>query len=368
MKPKTNRNMRRSFYLTRYAAAASLVIAPLFTMGSTHFEGAGGADKPNSHIFRSHDIGFPVKTFFAVFIDQDNTKWFLTEQGIVSFNGGKWTLHNNNKKLPAENLKDIAWETNSHGQEIWIASPKGATVATLPIDASTGATTYHTENTTILSNNVLQVAVGKSPLRWFGTDRGISAFRSDHWLTPGYDELYPETMFHDFPITSMATSITGDSLYVGTEGAGISRVYRDDVDGISGASTYSQWGPILLPSDKVYSIFIAPDGRQWFGTDQGVAMHAGNNTLEKWTVYNTDNGLVSNFVQAIAGDSKGNLWFGTKEGVSVFNGSAWTTYTKNNGLNSDNVQCIAVDKNNIVWLGTDDGVTSFSNGEFISYH
>jgi ligand-binding sensor domain-containing protein len=315
----------------------------------------------------ANDIGIPAKTFFAVFVDNNNNKWFLTELGIVSFTGEKWTLHNENNKVASKDVRDFAYEVNPDGQELWIASPLGATAARLPINAESDATSYHTENAAILSNNVVKVTVGNGPLRWFGTDKGVSAFINNKWLTPSYEEIYPGIIFQEYPITSMATNRNGDSLYVGTRGAGVARVFRNDVDGISGASVYAQWGPIIIPSDNICSIYIASDGTKWFGTDQGIASHSGNNTLENWNVFTTDDGLVNNFVQAITADNKGNLWFGTKGGISVYNGSAWTSYTVSDGLNSNNVLCLTVDKNGDVWIGTDDGVTCYNNGKFISY-
>jgi hypothetical protein len=320
-----------------------------------------------SVVNRSFDEGVTAKNFHSVTVDDENTIWFSTESGIVSFDGKKWTVHNKNRKVLSTNLKDLAFDFSSYGRELWIATPQGATVASLPVDARTGATTYHTENTTILSDNVLSVAVGKGSLRWFGTDKGVSAFRNKKWLTYSYQRKYPEGLFKDYPITALATSPDGDSLYVATEGAGVARVFRDKVDAISGASEYAQWGPIELPSDKVYSICITPDGTQWFGTDMGVARHIGYNTLEKWTVFNKENGLVDNFVQAIASDAKGNLWFGTKSGVSVYNGQVWKSYTTSDGLNSNNILCITTDKNGTVWLGTNNGVISYSKGSFSCY-
>jgi len=214
----------------------------------------------------------------------------------------------------------------------------------------------------------MKVTFGKGPLRWFGTDKGIAALSGNKWLTLSYDDTYPPGMFRDFPITSMATNPAGDSLYVATDGAGVARVYRNDVDGISGASVYAQWGPIIIPSDKVYSIYIAPDGTKWFGTDQGVATHKGNNTLENWTVFTTAEGLVNNFVQAITADKKGNLWFGTKGGgISVYDGAKWTSYTTSNGLNSDNILCLATDNDGAIWIGTDNGVNCFNGTGFVSY-
>jgi ligand-binding sensor domain-containing protein len=223
------------------------------------------------------------------------------------------------------------------------------------------------DNTAIMSNDVLQVAIGISPMRWFGTDRGISGFNNDLWLTPEYMELYYEELFLDFPITSMATNAGGDTLYVGTDGAGIARVFRNDVDGISGASPYAQWGPIILPSDKIYSVFIGSDNTQWFGTDQGLARHTGSNTLENWTVFTTGDGLLDNFVQAIAADNLGNIWIGTKKGASMFDGSIWWSITKEDGLSSDNVISIASDKNGVVWIGTDDGISSYNMGKLTNY-
>lgn len=313
------------------------------------------------------DLDIPVKIFKAALVDDNNNKWFLTEAGIVSFDGKKWTLHNKNSKVESIDIKGIAFEKNSYGQEIWLATPKGANVASLPIDAVSGATTYNDTNSAILSNNVIRVTVGKSPLRWFATDKGVSAFKSNKWLTPDYEEFYPEFIFQEFPVLSMASGLNGDTLYVGTNGAGIARVFSNDVDGISGASVFAQWGPMILPSDKIYSILIAPDGAKWFGTDMGVARHIGQNSLDNWTAFTTDAGLVNNFVQAIASDNKGNIWFGTKGGISVFNSSDWISYTENDGLNSNNVLCIVVDNNGIIWIGTDNGVSSFDEGKFINY-
>ena len=370
--------MSNTIYRRQYLVAASLLFAALIGLGAIPSHGTShqnknstdGLNQPKDTTGQNRiaiDTGVEIKNFLAVAVDSSNTKWFVTEQGIVSYNGEKWRLHNKNRKVTTQDLKGFAYEINPNGHELWIASPKGATVASLPIDGRTGATTYHTENTTILSNNVFQVAIGKSPMRWFGTDKGISAFKNDKWLTPAYDELYPADMFQEFRITSMATSADGDSLYVGTEGAGIARVFRNDVDAISGASVYAQWGPIILPSDKIYSTFIAADGTQWFGTDKGIARHTGSLTLKNWKVFTVKDGLADNFVQTIAADQTGKIWIGTKKGISVFDGTSWTSFTMDESHNSNNIRCIAVDKTGVIWFGTDNGVISYENGDFTGY-
>ena len=365
----------KTIYRCPYSAVGSLMFAALIGLGATRYNGVREPQAESAIITafnnilngNTNEIGISAKTFFAAVVDNNNNKWFLTELGIISFTGEKWTLHIENTKVAVKYLKDIAYEVNPEGTVFWIASANGVTSVSVPFEAGTNATAYNTDNAAILSNNVVKVAIGKGPLRWFGTDKGISALNNNKWLTTSYEEIYPEMIFQEYPITSMATNHNGDSLYVGTDGAGVARVFRNDVDAISGASVYAQWGPIILPSDKIYSIFITSDGAKWFGTDLGIAKHTGNNTLENWTVFTTDDGLVNNFVQAITADERGNLWFGTKGGISVFDGSKWTSYTKDNGLNSNNILCITIDRNGIVWIGTDDGVTCYNNGVFINY-
>ncbi len=316
---------------------------------------------------QSFGEGITAKKFYSSTIDEDNTVWFLSESGIVSFNGTKWVLHDKNRKITTTGMKGVVYDFSSYGHELWIATTQGATVASLPVDARSGATTYYLDNSKIVSENVLAVAVGKKELRWFGTDKGISVFKGRQWLKNGYARKYPEGIFQDFLITSMATSTNGDTLYVGTLGGGVLRLYRNDVDAVSGASEYSAWGPILMPSDSVYSVHISSDGNQWFGTNNGVAKHTGYNTLEGWTVLTSADGLANDFVQAISSDTKGNVYFGTKGGLSVFDGTKWTSYKTNDGLASNNILTISIDKKDIVWLGTDNGVTRFINGKITSY-
>lgn len=321
-----------------------------------------GSDQTYGVNSKSFNSGFTAKNFSSVVVDDKNVKWFLTDAGIASYNGKKWQLHNKNKKVPSKDLGDMAFDISSYGKELWLASPLGATVVTLPVNTRSGVTTYYKGNSKILSDTVVAVAVGKGALRWFGTNRGVSAFLNNKWLDYSYQKQYPESLFQDFPITAMATTTGGDSLYVATKGAGVARVFKDKVDAISGASEYAIWGPIEMPSDNVYSICITPDGTQWFGTDLGIARHIGDQTLENWTIFTTDDGLVDNFVQCITYDNEGSIWFGTKGGISVLKGEEWRSITTENGLMSNNIQCITIDKQGIIWCGTNTGVISINNG------
>lgn len=311
--------------------------------------------------------GIVAKKFYASAVDNNNVVWFLTETGIVSFNGSIWMLHNKNPKISGSDIKDLDYATSENKQELWLSGPNGATVVTLPFSAESEVNTYTPENSKIADKSILATAISKMGMKWFGTEKGISAFKGNNWLAGDYTDLYPEEIFQYFPLSSMATNLSGDTLYVGTLGGGLMRFYTDDIDAISGASQYAIWGPIIIPSDSVYSVYIAHDGTQWMGTNRGAAKHTGHSALEGWTIFNANNGLADDMVQAINSDTKGNFYFGTKNGLSVFDGTNFTTYKVENGLVSNNILTIAVDKNNAVWLGTDNGVTCIKNDELTSY-
>jgi len=316
---------------------------------------------------QSFGEGIVAKRFYSSTVDNNNVVWFLTESGIVNFNGSTWALQNKNPNINVKDIKDLDYATSENKNELWMAGSNGATVVNTPLNQESKATNYSPENSKILGADVKAIAVGKTGLRWFGTDKGVSAFENNKWLANDYSDRYPEDVFKYYPLTSMAATNSGDTLYVGTLGGGIFRYFKNDVDAVSGASEYAIWGPIIIPSDTVHCVYIAPNGLQWIGTNKGAAKHSGYNALEGWTVYDKKEGLADDMVQAINSDTKGKLYFGTKNGLSVLDGTKLTTYRVENGLGSNNILTIAIDKNNVVWLGTDNGVTCFKNGEFIRY-
>ena len=351
--------------------------------GEALVPGILSAPRINAVINRSFPEGFHARKFYAGVLDDNNGKYFLTDAGVVrgdifSINnrmnlslvsGGLLNANNEKHKASPGDLNHFVYELSDEGPKLWIATSEGAIAALVPEEKTVSdPVIYNSTNSGIPDNNVISVSLGRNRLRWFGTGKGISALKNDHWLTPAYQELYPESLFKYSPITALATSVNGDSLYVATEGAGVARVYRDQTDAISGASSYMQWGPIEIPSDTVYSLCITRDGTQWIGTSRGVARHKGSNTLENWTVFNTDNGLVNDQVQAIAADPYGDIiWLGTKGGISVFDGSGITSFTVKDGLISNNILFIMVDKNGLVYIGTDKGIMVYSDGQLVCY-
>ena len=160
-------------------------------------------------------------------------------------------------------------------------------------------TTYNTSNSGLAGNTVKVIVIDQSGNKWFGTDKGLSAFDGTNWVTYQKDEN-KQTLADD-NINDMAFEVTS-------------------------------YGPEL-----------------WIATENGVSVIAipSIDAVTKATPYRTDNtGLISNTVTTVAVDTlRHERWFGTPNGVSRFNSSDWRNFDRNSNpaLAWTNVTCIGVD-------------------------
>jgi ligand-binding sensor domain-containing protein/signal transduction histidine kinase len=88
----------------------------------------------------------------------------------------------------------------------------------------------------------------------------------------------------------------------------------------------------------------------------GLFLHAQQLPLRRYT---TADGLPSNAVYGIAGDSRGFLWFATAEGLSRFDGFSFTTHTAIAGLPRTAITQILIGRHDNYWLATADGLIRF---------
>lgn len=316
-------------------------------------------------------VSLPDSHVNAIFITEDGTKYFATNKGLASFDGNEWTVYYDNPKVTTEAINDLDFEVSPYGPEFWLATDKGVNVATIPIDATSGATTYTKANTQSLfpgqpgltGDSVFTVRVDNRNVRWYGTHEGLSAFRGNQWPVINMNNHYRPDFFKRYPVTSI--DFANDTVYIGTRGGGVARMITATADAISGASPYEiPWS--MIPSDNILAVFT--DGAtQWYGSDEGLAKHIGTEAKENWYLYYESDGLVNNYVQAINKDLSGKMWFGTRGGVSSYDGSAWKNFTETDGLVSNNVLCIAIDIDGSIWFGTDNGVSHFDGTDWKNY-
>lgn len=300
------------------------------------------------------------KVVRSIFIDSDGIKWFATEKGISSFDGNTWLNYNEKDGLPPSSMNDLAKGPSEGGYDLLVASEMGIILTQLISGILTAESSFTMENSILPNDTVLAIAPDSAGYIWMGTKKGLAGLKNNS------DWFIPEDETNGIPVTNIGSS-SGGWNYFATVGGGVAR-NKTSIDGVSSASSYVIPWAAGLPSDNVYALFVEPStGYQWFGTDEGAAYHTGTETKRNWATYTTSNGLVNNFVLAIAGDTEGNIWFGTKGGVSKLNNAIWTSYTETDGLANNTVYAIAVDADGSVWFGTADGVSLYSAGTWITY-
>jgi hypothetical protein len=124
-----------------------------------------------------------------------------------------------------------------------------------------------------------------------------------------------------------------------------------------GGGTYTKYTVEQgLASNWLNAVAVAPDGAVWFGSEGGGVSRFDGDT---WTTYTQADGLASNDVNAVAVAPDGAVWFSTDGGASRFDGKAWTTYTLADGLASDTVGSIAIAPDGAVWFATSGGVSRY---------
>ena len=88
------------------------------------------------------------------------------------------------------------------------------------------------------------------------------------------------------------------------------------------------------------------------------------------TVWEIEEGLPQNTVQAVLQTQKGYLWLGTEEGIVRFNGSSFEVFDRTNTPAfdaSNSVQTLFEDSQHTLWIGTKDGLISYRQGVFKRY-
>jgi ligand-binding sensor domain-containing protein len=171
-----------------------------------------------------------------------------------------------------------------------------------------------------------------------------------------YEQGFQWKMFPALkPVTSFA--VVNNSVWYATE-AGL---YSQDITRGVKPMEYSTIASV--PSAGVSVLAVDATNNIWIGTASGAVQKSNSG----FKLFNTENGLSDNTVNAILPLKNGKIWVGTNNGACVYQAGAWTTYSSAQGLAGDEVRACAVDKNGTVWLGTNKGISSFDGTTWTSH-
>lgn len=118
-----------------------------------------------------------------------------------------------------------------------------------------------------------------------------------------------------------------------------------------------------LPHNSIQALVQTHDGYLWIGTQNGLARFDG----VRCTVFDSKNvpQMRNPFISALCETPDGSLWIGTvNAGLIRRSGQDFKLYTSQDGLVDDSIRALFAGQDGSVWIGTTNGISRFKNEHF----
>ncbi|HLA39393.1 MAG TPA: two-component regulator propeller domain-containing protein, partial [Candidatus Glassbacteria bacterium] len=256
--------------------------------------------------------------------------WAVTAGGGVShFNTGAWETFQAPLGPGSEEIYSVTLDTDGL---VWIGTVgagagfwdgAGWMKAPLPVEEGEG---------------VVQVSLIDGGDLFFGTTSGAWIYRrgENRWeRLPVPEELVP------YPFVSCAEY--HNRLWLSPAGQGLYLFDRGVVRRFSAETG--------LPSDNVYHVAQAPDGRFWCATWNGIGVYDGR----RWRRIGTADGLPDDLVTFVLFSPDGTAYVGTHHGLAVQAGGAWRVFDRDSGMLSNTVNHLTAGPDGTLCISTEGG-------------
>jgi ligand-binding sensor domain-containing protein len=338
--------------------------------------------------------GLPNDRIECVFEDREGNMWFGTDYGIVKYSDDAF-LHFGEK----EGLKNAV---SAIGQDkegkMWTGSfffyekrilkndsfvhmmkysPEfeKARLGAHFLNASDGTMWMTTMDNKIVSCNGtdLKFITAKDGLRDFPRVPVYEDKKKNIWFRAWHEGLalmrynpdasseqerffcYPDSGKNKYNIVGFTVD-RNETAWICIDGLGL---YRLDLKNNKQVKIGKEEG---LDDWNIRSFFEDQWGNLWMNpwSAKGIYRYAEN----KFTFFNSANGLTNSEITCIAEDGLKNVWFGTDgDGVFVYNGKDFRNYTVKDGLNNSTIMSFVNDNAGNMWVGTNKGINKISLDE-----
>ncbi|MDZ7848242.1 MAG: two-component regulator propeller domain-containing protein [Owenweeksia sp.] len=186
----------------------------------------------------------------------------------------------------------------------------------------------------LASNYISCLDEDHSGTLWIGTDRGLSSY-------DGYQFKTQPLSGDNQPVVALLED-DQKQLWAATK-KGLWR--KQD-------SLFAPMLQAIFEREDLQPQFLkqAPDGSIWMGTNQGIYIYEGTDSLRQLTI---KNGLPTNEVRSMTSDAAGNIWIGTYgHGAWLVNESGIYSMNRYTGLDGAIVTDILSDESGLLWLAT----------------
>jgi PAS domain S-box-containing protein len=291
------------------------------------------------------EAGLPQNTILGITQTSDGYLWLATEEGLVRFDGVKFTLFDKENTPPLQ-ANDIRALLVDRLDNLWIGTNGGGLTR-----YKDGVFTTFTTRDGLANDAILSLHEDPHGVLWIGTDGGgMSRYANGKFQTFSTKDGLP-----DDAVFAICAGPDG-SLWVGTH-AGLARLKNNQF------TTYSTKDG--LGKDDIRAVYADKHGDIWVGTNGG---GLGRLSDGRFVTYATRDGLSGNMIWSISEDVAGSLWIGTGDGgLTRFRSGHYTSYTTKLGLPSDQVWTTFEDKEGNLWIGTNGGLVRLKGGPFTTF-
>ena len=364
------------------------------------------------HVFWDTEDGLPQSSINAIEQTEDGYIWLGTQEGLVRFDGMRFTEFNT-RNVAAFESNDIRVLKRSRHGGLWIGtrntglyrytnglfsrvSPENSlnnASITAIIESDQGHLWIGTAESGLkqlvngkliaidIPTHTVSALVETAPgTLWIGS-RDAGLIRYDK----GKVAVFSNNIgLMDNDVTSLASSKDG-GLWVGTREGGLVHLHNDTL--------YVATVEHGLPSNRILTLFEDPTGSLWIGTDQAgvsrlrldvespgtdIDTRFRSNTLNpihsaweeplQFSSFASSDGLTYDVVKSFLFDREGNLLIGTDGGgLNMLREGKFTMYTETMGLPDNFVYAIHEDLYGTMWFSTEKGVGRLSKGTLSAY-
>lgn len=285
--------------------------------------------------------GLPSDDVSQIFEDRDGHLWVgMSEGGVVELRHGIFSNFGKQEGLS----DDMVWSVlQARDKSLWVGTnSKGLN----HIDKN-GKVRIYTVRDGLPGDSIFALMESPDNSLWIGSERGALSHLDHGRITVFKD---PASVGHR--IASILQDPTGDLWLAFHEVNGLVRFHQGSfqhypVPGLLNTATFG------------------PDGSIWLGTD-----HAGVSQFRNgsFITYTTQNGLLTNFAQAVYVDRDGVVWVGTSPGgLNRIKNGRVTTYSIDQGLFDLTVGAIIEDNEGYLWMTCNKGIYKVSKKELNDY-
>ncbi len=353
--------------------------------------------------------GLVAKDIHGIIQDDKGYIWLGTNTGIWKYNGSEFYLAIDKKDgLSSNKVLNLLQDTKGN---LWAGTDaglnkiyNGKVVTTLlknetfwvgGIEDNKGVLWYPFSDKLIrisgdktfqiqLPNeikDIFKILMDRAGNLWIGTDNGLF-------------KLHNKKIIKKYTTENGLTANSIHELFEDNEG----NIWVSDLDGalnkISNNEVTYTHPPIL---GYLHASFVDKNNNKWFGSPLGLLLF---NENEPHKIFQTKDGLSSNYILTIFQDKEENIWIGTSDGTNKIvnntiiesfpgakiysqmvdsKGRIWLgtskgldlmddrkiirQYRKKDGLSSENIKTIFEDSKKRIWVGSTAGIDIIVNGE-----